>query len=356
MSKISVFSLLLLASLVAGLFADHARLRQPIRQISVGKRGLQLSSPAHHDLIEAEGSSQKVVIPTHATVMKQAVRTTILTFLAAGLFWAGIWFSRGPPSALEFITGFLVEKSLSVDNLFVFLMLFDSFRIPEHLQNRVLTWGVIGAISMRGVMIFFGVQAIAKFRWVLLLFSGILLVSSLKMIQESFTSSHGSSEEEESMMMKLTARFLPTSSQLDGEKFITVQNGKRLATPLLACLVCVELSDFIFAVDSIPAVLGVSKDPFIVFSSNVFAILGLRSLYVLLSHAVSSMRYIKPSVAGVLAFVAGKMVAEYYHFEVSSTQSLLVIAVLLATGIGASMIDARGRKANAAFATTNKVR
>ncbi|KAJ1427999.1 integral membrane protein TerC family-domain-containing protein [Ochromonadaceae sp. CCMP2298] len=257
-------------------------------------------------------------------------------------FGIGTWVWKGKKSATEYFTAFLVEKSLSIDNLFVFLMLFDYFKIPFKSQNRVLTWGLLGAVVMRGIMIFVGVSAIQKFKWITLVFAGILLASAYKLMCEE---EH--SEVKENAVMRFSKMIMATTDELDGEKFYTVKEGKKLATPLLTCLVCIELSDFVFAVDSIPAVLGVSHDPFIVYSSNIFAILGMRSLYILISQAVAELKYIRPSVAAVLGFVGAKMVAEYFHVEVSSFHSLLVIISILTTGLVASIL-ARDREAAAA--------
>jgi len=184
-------------------------------------------------------------------------------------------------------------------------------------------------------MIFVGVSAIQKFKWVTLLFAGILLASSYKLMHEG---DEDEDEVKENAVMRFTKMIMATTEEIDGEKFFILKEGKKLATPLLTCLVCIELSDFVFAVDSIPAVLGVSKDPFIVYTSNIFAILGMRSLYILISQAVAELKYIKPSVAAVLGFVGCKMAAEYFDYEVSSFHSLLVIIGILGAGIIASVV------------------
>lgn len=282
-------------------------------------------------VVAADGDSEE-----KSEAMKAAVKNTIITMSAGLLFGFGTWALKGKQPAMEYFTAFLVEKSLSIDNLFVFLMLFDYFQIPYKLQNRVLTWGLLGAVAMRGVMIFVGVQAIQRFRSVTLIFAGILIASAYKLFMED----DAEADPSENAVMKLSKMIMPAADYLDGEKFFTLDKkgtGRKLATPLLTCLICIELSDFVFAVDSIPAVIGISKDPFIVYSSNIFAILGLRSLYILISRAVSELRYIRPSVATVLGFVGAKMVAEYFHFEISAVQSLLVILTILATGLIASI-------------------
>lgn len=278
--------------------------------------------------------------------VRQAINSTIATFVVTLLFWTGTWYYRGFPTAMEFITSFLVEKSLSIDNLFVFLMLFELFRVPEPLQNRVLTWGLVGAISMRGFMVFVGIRALAQCRWIMLLFAGILLLSSIKLLQESHQHLKRAATITptlpipDSRVVCLSRIILRSTDQLDGENFFTVgEDGKHYATPLFVCLLCIELSDFVFAVDSIPAVLSISQDPFVVYASNVFAILGLRSMYTLLSVAVRRLRFLRPTVALLLAFVAGKMLGDFLHFQISAELSLMIIAAILGAGIVTSLLD-----------------
>jgi TerC family integral membrane protein len=250
---------------------------------------------------------------------------------------------KGPNTAYEFFASYLVEQSLSIDNLFVFIMLFEYFNIPSHLQKRVLSWGITGAIVLRGIMIGVGVAAIQRFKSVILLFSGILIASSINLFMESLNHHEQNTVQHKDMddnpIMKLTKFFFPnTSMDLQGEAFfVKGLDGKRLVTPLFLCLICVELSDFVFAVDSIPAVLGVSKDPLVVYASNIFAIMALRSLYTVINKAVANFKYLKPAVSLVLGFVGCKMIAEYFHVEISTVVSLSVIVSVLATGIVASL-------------------
>ena len=277
---------------------------------------------------------------------KRAMFKTMLTVASAGLFGIGIIATKGLSSGLEFFSGYLIEQSLSVDNLFVFIMLFDYFKIPMELQNRVLSWGIGGAVVLRGLMIGVGVAALQKFRSVILVFAGILVASSINLLLDK---GHDDNESgDENFIMKFTKFIFPnTSSELHGEKFfITNEVGKKIATPLFLCLVCVELSDFVFAVDSIPAVLGVSKDPFVVYASNIFAIMALRSLYTVVAKAVSNFHYLKPAVALVLGFVGFKMIGEYFHYEVGTGVSLSIITSLLGGGIGASILEAKRRNGN----------
>ena len=250
---------------------------------------------------------------------------------------------KGVTAGYEFFAGYLIEQSLSIDNLFVFIMLFEYFDVPKELQNRVLSWGISGAILLRGLMIGVGVAALQKFKSVVLVFAFILLASSANLLLEKETT--GSEEHNENLVMKFTKALFPnTSSELHGEKFFIKENGKRVATPLFLCLIAVELSDFVFAVDSIPAVLGVSKDPLIVYASNIFAIMALRSLYTVVVKAVSAFHYLKPAVALVLGFVGSKMIAEYFHVEIGTGVSLAVICSLLGSGVIASITENEKKK------------
>lgn len=252
------------------------------------------------------------------------------------MFGAFLIATRGLSTGHEFFAGYLVEQSLSIDNLFVFIMLFDYFRVPLELQSRVLSWGIAGAIALRGLMIGVGVAAIQKFKAVILVFAGILLASSFKLLTETEGDEEGVAG---NFVMKLTTALFPnTTADFHGEQFfVTSDMGQRMATPLFLCLVCVELSDFVFAVDSIPAVLGVSKDPLVVYASNIFAIIALRSLYTLVAKAVTELHYLKPAVATVLGFVGMKMIAEYFHVEIGTGTSLGIVCSLLASGLLASI-------------------
>ena len=209
---------------------------------------------------------------------KKALTKTALTVAAAALFGIGVMATKGVSSGYEFFAGYLIEQSLSIDNLFVFIMLFEYFKIPMELQNRVLSWGIGGAIILRGLMIGVGVAALQQFRSVILVFAAILIASSVNLL---FEKEHDDSAAGENIIMKFTKFIFPnTSTELHGEDFfVTNETGKKIATPLFLCLVCVELSDFVFAVDSIPAVLGVSKDPLIVYASNIFAIMVSGDIY-----------------------------------------------------------------------------
>lgn len=275
---------------------------------------------------------------------RRAVVNTIWSFVATAAFALCVllpW--RGRQDTLDFVTGFLVEKSLSVDNLFVFLMLFEYFKVPDRYTERVLRWGIISALVLRGIMIAIGVAAVQRFRPVLLVFALILIVSAIKMMKP---------EEEEDLsenaVMRLAKRMIAATDEYDGDKFFTEVDGKRRATPMLVVLVCIELSDVLFAVDSIPAVVGITQDPLIVYSSNCFALLALRSLYLLLSRSVQQLLYLRHAVALILGFVGVKMVAEYFHYSVPSSTSLAVIIGLLICGTLASLVHNRAAAAGGA--------
>jgi TerC family integral membrane protein len=274
-----------------------------------------------------------------------AARKTALAVAAAGCFGVLLHGTRGPQAALEFASGYLVEQSLSVDNLFVFIMLFDYFKVPRAFQGRVLNYGILGAVLMRGFMIVAGVAAVQKFRWMTLLFAGILLLSAIKLLLES--DDDDDDEVNDRLVMRIARKVVGPIAEYDGDRFFTTsyKDGKSIsaATPLLLCLVCVELSDVVFAVDSIPAVLGISTDPLVVYSSNIFAIIGLRALYTLVARAVDSLAYLKHAVCAVLVFIALKMIGEYFEYHVSTGLSLVVVGSLLALGVLVSCV-ARPRK------------
>ena len=256
------------------------------------------------------------------------------------MFGCLTYFFKGYRSCLEFSAGYIVEQSLSIDNLFVFLLLFNYFKVPQQYQDRVLKWGIVGAVILRGVMITVGVTAVQRFKWITLIFAIILLASAVKLLKD------GDSDEDlsENFVMKITHRYLKASEEYDGDRFFTKERGVNVATPLFMCLICIELSDLVFAVDSIPAVLGVSTDPFIVYSSNIFAIMGLRSLYTLVAKAVSDLPYLRPAVALVLAYVGLKMIAEYFHYDIPIGYSLATVGGILMMGLLLSLIAKRFKK------------
>ena len=244
---------------------------------------------------------------------KTAIVNTFAVVIGAVIFGIITFFWKGEPAAVEFITGYLVEQSLSIDNLFVFIMLFEYFKVPLQYQSRVLTWGIIGAIIMRGFMIVVGVAAIERFRIISLIFAAILVISAYKLLKES----NDTDEEDlsKNFILKMSKYIIKSSPNYDGDRYFTRENGVTLATPLLMCLVCIEISDVVFAIDSIPAVLGVSHDPFVVYTSNIFAIMGLRSLYTVVSKAIKHMHYLKPAVGTLMHIYNLSLFVfpDYYH-------------------------------------------
>lgn len=232
-----------------------------------------------------------------------------------------------PKRALtKYITGYLIELSLSVDNLFVIAMVFKSFRVPLHSQHRTLYWGIIGAIVFRAAMIFLGVALLNKIEWMTYVFGAFLLFTALRMLF-----SKDDKDEDSKLKQKLT-KWFNISNQFDGEKFFTLQNGKRVATPLFGALIMIELSDLVFALDSIPAILAISRDPFIVFSSNIFAILGLRSMYFFLANMLERFKYLEYSVVAILLFIGVKLLL-VHHVDFPEGLSLGVIGASLLIGI-----------------------
>ncbi len=269
---------------------------------------------------------------SHAVSFREALGFSALWVALAVLFGLGIYWRFGADCALEYAAGYLIEKSLSVDNLFVFLLIFTAFRIPAEFQHRVLFWGVLGALVMRGLFIGGGAALLQHFDWVLYVFGAILLVSAFKMWRD-----RPLADPKKSLVYRAFRRVFHHSPEFSGDHFWIEQGGRRVATPLLAALIVVELSDVIFAVDSIPAIFAVTDDPFIVYTSNIFAILGLRSLYFLLSGAMYRFYLLKPALAAVLGLVGLKLLVSDLY-EVPIGVSLAVIAALLAGAIAGSVL------------------
>ncbi|MFC5920903.1 TerC family protein [Neisseria weixii] len=240
---------------------------------------------------------------------------------------------------LEFFTGYVLEKSLAVDNIFVFLMIFSYFKVPPQFQHRVLLYGVLGAIVLRAIMIFVGAVLVQQFEWILYLFGAFLLYTGLHMIKTCGGDDEGGDLSQNKLLNWLN-KHVPVSHELNGEKFFTIENGKRIATPLFLVLIMVELSDVIFAVDSIPAVFAVTTDPFIVLTSNIFAILGLRAMYFLLADVADRFIFLKYGLAFVLSFIGVKMlIMHWIHIPISI--SLSVVFGALGTSILTSLIYSR---------------
>lgn len=274
----------------------------------------------------------------HAVGFREAAAWSAVWIALALLFGAWVWRAFGAQRGLEFLAGYLVEKSLSVDNVFVFLVLFSALGIPAALQHRVLFWGILGALALRAAMIFGGGALLARFHWLLYAFGAFLVLTGVRL----FLQRRDAARPEDGLLLPLARRLIPSTPRLHGERFLAAEGGRRVATPLLLALVLVEASDVVFALDSIPAVLAITSDPFIVFTSNVFAILGLRSLFFLLGGLVDRFRYLKVGLAAVLVLVGAKMIAADL-VEVPPALSLAVIAAVLGASVGASLWASRRR-------------
>lgn len=269
----------------------------------------------------------------HEVTIKEAVIWTGVWITLAMCFNALIYYWQGQAKALEFFTGYVIEKSLSVDNIFVFVLIFSYFKIPSIHQHKILFWGIIGALIMRAAFIFAGVAMLEKFHWTIYLFGAILIYTGYKMLVQK----EKTIEPEKNPVIKLFRRIMPVTHELHDGNFFVKQNGKRFATPLFLVLLLVETTDLIFAVDSIPAILAITQDQFIVYTSNVFAILGLRSLYFALAGMIDKFRYLSTGLAMILIFVGIKMmIVDFYKLPILI--ALLVIVVILITSIIASLM------------------
>uniref|UniRef100_A0A7N0TU15 Thylakoid membrane protein TERC, chloroplastic n=1 Tax=Kalanchoe fedtschenkoi TaxID=63787 RepID=A0A7N0TU15_KALFE len=268
-----------------------------------------------------------------------SVRNITFWVSAAVAFGVGLGLKDGAGKAYEFFAGYLLEQSLSVDNLFVFVLVFKYFEVPVIYQNRVLSYGIAGAIVFRLSLILFGTATLQRFEVVNLLLASILLYSAFKL----FTNEEDDTDLSDNFIVKTCQKFIPVTTYYDGNRFFTFQDGIRKATPLLLTVAVIELSDIAFAVDSIPAVFGVTKDPFIVFTSNLFAILGLRSLYTLISEGMSDLEYLQPSIGIVLGFIGFKMIVDFFGYHVSTEVSLGFVAAVLSSGVLLSLLKKSDR-------------
>ncbi|KAL4438500.1 hypothetical protein ABPG77_000148 [Micractinium sp. CCAP 211/92] len=270
-------------------------------------------------------------------LVEQRGESAAATVIAALIFGAGVWGFMGPEKGAEYFAGYLLEQSLSVDNLFVFILVFNYFKTPVEYQNKVLTYGIATAAILRLVLIVAGVDIVERFEPVMLLFAGILILSSAKLL---FSGDDDDEEEDLSSnkIVQFCKSLMSFSDTYDGDNFFTVKDGVRMATPLLLVLLVVELSDVVFAVDSIPAVFGVTLDPFIVYTSNLFAILSLRGLYSFVSTFMKELRYLDKAVALVLGFVGVKILADFGGYHVPTGVSLGVVAGILGFGVGTSLL------------------
>ncbi|MBM3332951.1 TerC family protein [candidate division WOR-3 bacterium] len=272
----------------------------------------------------------------HSVSTKEAAIWSAAWIGLALLFNLGIYFWKGPRPAVEYLAGYLIEKSLSVDNIFVFIVILGTFNVPSAYQHRVLFWGVLGALVMRGAMIAAGSALLDQFHWIVYLFGSFLVFTGLRLGIQRNEEPHP----ERNPLLKLARRLLPVSERYEGQRFFVREAGRLLVTPLFLVLLVVEATDLVFAVDSIPAIFAVTRDPFIVYTSNVFALLGLRSLYFLLARAVGKFYYLKMALAAILMFVGVKMVvAEFYKMPVAV--SLGVVVGILTLAVAASIFRAK---------------
>ncbi len=275
----------------------------------------------------------------HEISFKEAIGWSCFWITLALIFNAGIYYFRGEEAGTAFLAGYLIEKSLSVDNIFVFLMIFSYFKIPSIFQHKILFWGIIGALVMRAIFIFAGISLIKNFHWVIYLFGAFLIFTAIKMVRD-----HGQEIDlEKNRFLQAFRRIVPTLAVCDSGKFFVTQGSQRFATPLFAALVVVEISDVIFAVDSIPAILAISDDPFIVFTSNVFAILGLRSLYFAVAGFAQMFAYLHYGLAAILAFVGTKMlISDFYKVPIAA--ALGIVLFFLVISIVWSIVAERRQK------------
>jgi tellurite resistance protein TerC len=269
----------------------------------------------------------------HAVRPREAGIWVAVWVSLAMAFAAGLWYFEGGAKAIEFLTGYVIEESLSVDNLFVMVVIFDYFAVPAICQHRVLFYGILGALVMRGLFIGVGALLLARFEWILYVFGAMLVITGVRMMfkhDEEFDGEHN-------RIVRTVRRLIPMTADYRGKHFFTVENGRRIATPLLLVLILVEFTDLIFAVDSIPAIFGITRDPFIVFTSNIFAILGLRSMYFLLAAVVDKFYLLKYGLALILSFIGVKMLIEpWVHMHI--LLSLGVVIGTLAASVAASLI------------------
>ncbi len=280
---------------------------------------------------------------SHVLSFKEAMSWSLGLIAFALLFGGFLWWKEGGQHALEYYTGYLIELSLSVDNLFVFILIFNYFGVPSEAQPKVLKWGILGAIVMRLIMILLGALLLTRFEWIIYVFGGILVLTGIRMLLQDDTRI----EPERNPIVRLARRVLPLTSGYDGANFTSrTTRGRRLFTPLILVLLVVEWSDLVFAIDSIPAIFAVTRDPFLVYSSNVFAILGLRALFFVLAGMMDRFVYLKPGVALILVFVGAKMLASGW-LHVPTLVSLVVIVLTLSGAVGLSLLRS-AREARAA--------
>ena len=270
----------------------------------------------------------------HVVSLRESLTWTVVWVVLALIFTGGMWHFAGSQKALEFFTGYVIEKSLSVDNLFVFALLFSYFAVPPQFQHKVLFWGILGALIMRAVMIALGATLIAKFSWIIYVFGAFLILTGIKMIVKREEEIHP----ERNPIVRWFKKLMPVTSDYRGDKFFVRENGILIATPLFVVLLLLEFSDLIFAVDSIPAIFAVTQDTFIVYTSNVFAILGLRSLYFALAGVMDKFHYLKIGLGVVLTFVGVKMLLAHTAWKIDTLIALGVIVLILTASVVLSLL------------------
>jgi tellurite resistance protein TerC len=273
----------------------------------------------------------------HEVSMREAGIWSAVWVGISGVFAVGLYSFFGSSKALEFTTGYLIEKALSVDNIFVFVVIFAAFSIPAAYQHRVLFWGILGALLMRAIFIWAGAALLQRFHFVMYVFGGLLVLTGAKLF---FAKTEAEQNPADSLVYRTFRKMVPATNELRGQRFVVREGGKWLATPLLAVLVLVEVTDVIFAVDSVPAIFAVTRDPFIVFTSNIFAILGLRSMYFLLAGVVHKFHYLKPALAIILTFVGIKLLLASIA-PIPTAVSLAVIAGLVTGAVVLSLLRPR---------------
>ena len=316
----------------------------------VNKRATKSSNKNNNkNLSDQEEKESQLIIPLHKEssleqqqqlqTFRRALHWTILWISLAGIFAVIVYLVLGQEKALLFATGYALEKSLSVDNMFVFLLIFSSLDIPYKYQHKVLMAGILSAIAMRIGLILAGVSLLESFHWMIYVFGGLLLFTGIRMLIQK---KEKKIEIEKNIAVRILRKFIPVSLELNGDKFLLHKNGMLLASPMLVALVIVELTDLVFALDSIPAILAITTDSFIVITSNVFAILGLRSLYFLLAGVMEKFYYLKPGLAAILLFIGFKMIISELY-EITITVSLAVIFGILTVAMTMSLIRSRTR-------------
>ena len=311
------------------MFTHHAVLSQEMMWVCFGVAVIVLLA------LDLFCFNRKNEVPSFAHTLWVCV-----AYVGAGLlFGLFVWYEKGANLAMDYYTGFLIEKSLSMDNIFVMSIIFTCIGVPRQYQHRVLFWGILGAVVMRAIMISIGAAIIHQFHWVLYIFSAFLIYTGIKMVgHKAEENKDGEANIKDSKMYKFIEKHFPVTHEIDGAHFVTVKKGKRYMTPLLFALLLIELMDVIFALDSIPAIFAITQDVFVVYTSNIFAILGLRALYFLLEAAVHRFVYLKQALAIVLIFIGIKIFLPMFGLHLESLHSLVITFSMLAGGVIFSLI------------------